>query len=77
MAKNTAQTKKARALIDLGPYGYAVPSGSFFIGPVGLVEEMVRDGIADDQADEAAVYGVEAIPAAVEISAQQPGQSEA
>lgn len=67
MAKNQAPTKKARALLDLNQYGFAVPCGAFFTGPAELVDQIIGYGVADEAAKESDVYGDD-IPPAVEVA---------
>lgn len=59
--KQTAQedVKKARALVDLYVYGYDVPCGAFFVAPAPITDVLVGYGVADPDAQEAAVYGDE------------------
>lgn len=67
MAKSQPTTKKARALLDLNQYGFAVQCGAFFTGPSDLVDQIIGYGVADEAAKESDVYGDD-IPPATEIS---------
>lgn len=54
---------KARALVDIPSSD--IKSGEFFEADDAIVRGLVDGGLADDKADEAAVYGAEVPPAKV------------